>query len=73
MEVEDAKRRYIFIDYITQNSYNFRQDGISFRYILMKFTVLIRRKEDFYGGTVNIEEVDIISSLYYFCGSIFSF
>lgn len=73
MEVEDAKRRCNFIDYIAENSYNLRQDAISFRYILMKFIVLIRRKEDFCGGTVNIEEVDIISGLYYFYGNIFSF
>ena len=73
MEVEDAKRRYNFIDHIAERSYNFRQDAISFRYILMKFTVFIRWKEDFCRGTVNIEEVDIISGLYYFYGNIFSF
>lgn len=59
MEVEDAKRRYIFIDYIAQNSYNFRQDGIAFRYILMKSTMLFRWKEDFYGDAANIKEIGI--------------
>ena len=59
MEVEDAKRRCNFIDYMAENSYNFRQDGISFRCILMKFTVLFRRKEDSCEGTVNIEEADV--------------
>ena len=73
MEVEDAKRRSNFIDYIAKNSYNLRQDSVSFRYILMKTIVLIRWKEDFCGGTVNIEGVDSISSLCYFHGSIFSF
>lgn len=63
MEVEDAKRRSNFIDYIAKNSYNLRQDGVSFRYILMKSIALIRRKEDFCGGTVNIKEVDVINRM----------
>ena len=59
MEVEDAKRRSNFIDYIAENSYNLRQDSVSFRYILMKSIVLIRRKEDFCGDAANIKEIGI--------------
>ena len=66
MEVEDAKRRCNFIDYMADNSYNFRQDGIPFRYILMKFTVLFRRKEDSCEGTVNIEEADVLIEILLF-------
>lgn len=46
-----------------KNRYNLRQDSVSFRYILMKSIVLIRRKEDFCGGTVNIEEVEVINRM----------
>lgn len=66
MEVEDAKRRCNFIDYIAQNSYNFRQDSVSFRYILIKSTILFRWKEDFCGGTVNIEEADVLIEILLF-------
>lgn len=66
MEVEDAKRRRNFVDYIAGNSYNLRQDGVAFRYILMKSIVLIRWKEDFCGGTVNIEEVDALIEILLF-------